>query len=375
LLTVLLFLPAQGQNGESASISLPTDLRVRQPGWWPSKGDLASSEYVGTKECTSCHFAIANIYRETAMAQAAVLAANSSVLRAHEVLSFQQGPYNYQLSTENGGSILSATDRISSVSGELLWGVGIGHMGQTYIYKRNGDFYESRLSFFSQIQGLDITPGHSRSVPGTLVEALGLQQPQSEIERCLGCHTTQSKVENRFDAEHAVPGVTCEACHGPGKSHVTAVKAGKADARELIFNPRRLNPVDAVDFCGACHRTWQDVVGRGLIGVGVFNVRFAPYRLENSRCWKQQDTRIVCTSCHDPHKPLVQESGDYDARCLSCHILRGQKKEAGKIATACPVNKKDCVSCHMPKYKPPSLHSSFTDHWIRIVRPGKPYPN
>ena len=28
----------------------------------------------------------------------------------------------------------------------------------------------------------------------------------------------------------------------------------------------------------------------------------------------------------------------------------------------------------MPKYDVPEMHAKFTDHFIRIVRPGEPYP-
>jgi hypothetical protein len=72
-----------------------------------------------------------------------------------------------------------------------------------------------------------------------------------------------------------------------------------------ILDPARLDPVDSVDFCGACHHTWQDVVTNGFVNTGQFNVRLAPYRLENSRCWGKGDARLTCIACHDPHKPLV----------------------------------------------------------------------
>jgi hypothetical protein len=153
------------------------------------------------------------------------------------------------------------------------------------------------------------------------------------------------------------------------------MKAGAENGRALIFNPARLDPVASVDFCGACHRTWQDVVGNGLIGAGILNVRFAPYRLENSRCWKQQDARITCVACHDPHKPLVQEAESYDSRCMQCHVQHGAKPAKALPGKACPVAKNKCVTCHMPKYQPATLHSSFTDHWIRLVHPGKAYPD
>jgi hypothetical protein len=32
------------------------------------------------------------------------------------------------------------------------------------------------------------------------------------------------------------------------------------------------------------------------------------------------------------------------------------------------------VSCHMPTVELPGAHFKFTDHRIRIVRPGQPYP-
>jgi formate-dependent nitrite reductase cytochrome c552 subunit len=39
------------------------------------------------------------------------------------------------------------------------------------------------------------------------------------------------------------------------------------------------------------------------------------------------------------------------------------------------VAKANCASCHMPKVNLPGGHMSFTDHEIRIVKPGEPYPN
>ncbi len=33
-----------------------------------------------------------------------------------------------------------------------------------------------------------------------------------------------------------------------------------------------------------------------------------------------------------------------------------------------------CAGCHMPKYEIPGSHHEFTDHFIRIAKPGEPYP-
>ena len=101
------------------------------------------------------------------------------------------------------------------------------------------------------------------------------------------------------------------------------------------------------------------------------NVRSQPYRLGTSKCFgSAQDKRIGCVACHDPHREMVKEAGYYDGKCRACH-------EAGKAASSvksCPVAERDCVSCHMPKVDFPDGHSRFTDHRIRVVRPGAGFP-
>jgi hypothetical protein len=33
------------------------------------------------------------------------------------------------------------------------------------------------------------------------------------------------------------------------------------------------------------------------------------------------------------------------------------------------------VTCHMPKFRNSAMHTTFTDHWIRIAPPGAPLPD
>jgi hypothetical protein len=311
------------------------------------------------------------------MAHAATRTTDSEILHQHDHVTFRLGPYNEEIITKAEKSVLTVSDGASSLSVDLLWAFGFGHMGQTYIYQRNGSFYESQLSFYASSQALNITPEHSLSVPGNIEDAAGRRLTPAETRRCFACHTTASVAKDQFDANAAVLGVTCEACHGPGASHAAAMKSGMQEQGELMIrNLSRLDPVDSVDFCGACHRTWEDVVANGFTGVGVYNVRFAPYRLENSKCWRKPDARLTCVACHDPHQPLERETAAYDSRCLQCHVTQAKpNKDADHPGEACRVSTKNCASCHMPKIVTPVQHATFTDHWIRIVVPGKPYPN
>jgi hypothetical protein len=252
-------------------------------------------------------------------------------------------------------------------------------LGQTYVYEKNGSYYESHLTFFSSSQDLNITPGQSLATPRSLEEAAGRRMPPAESRACFACHTTASVTNNQLDVNGAVPGITCEACHGPGASHVVAMNSGQQEEGALqIMNPSRLDPVESVDFCGACHRTQEDVVTNP--GLAALNLRFAPYRLENSKCWTKPDARLTCVACHNPHQPLEHDPAAYDSRCLQCHVNQPGAKTTADLrdsdhpssdhrdsdhpGAACPVSTKNCTTCHMRKTESSLQHSTFTDHWI-----------
>jgi hypothetical protein len=143
--------------------------------------------------------------------------------------------------------------------------------------------------------------------------------------------------------------------------------------------PRKLGEMAAEEmsnYCGECHRTWESVVGLRLFGEK--NVRFQPYRLANSQCFLGDDQRIRCTACHDPHGDLVRDESSYDRACLACHASKTGSSTAAASAAAtykaCPVADKNCTNCHMPKVKVPGAPTVFTDHHIRVVHAGDPYP-
>jgi hypothetical protein len=354
---------------------MATDERLERDGWWPTKRSASFQDFVGTSECARCHAKKANSQRATPMAQASIPAAGSVVLREHERLSLRSGPYDYAISHNDARHDYSVSDGVSSISEPLAWAFGLGNKGQTYIYQMGALFIESRMSFYKTLQGLDLTTGHSGSSPRNLADALGRPLDPESLRRCFGCHTTASSTADGFNPSRATPGVACEACHGPGAKHVILMdEDSREEGRQTIFNPGRLSAVGLVDFCGACHRTWNDVNEMGLLGVA--NVRFQPYRLENSRCWGDGDARLACIACHDPHQQLNHSAEDYDVKCLSCHVLAPTKKTSlDHPGKPCPVGRKNCVNCHMPHVALPSMHAPFVDHQIRIVRPNAPYPN
>ena len=354
---------------------MATAERLETPGWWPTKHSAPRQDFVGTAECARCHATKTATQLTTPMAHASTPASGSSVLSEHARISRKVGAYTYAVSSGREGTIYSVSGDAKSTSEPLLWAFGVNQKGQTYVYQRNGAYYEARMSFFKSLQDLDLTPGHDPEMPASLEDAMGRLLEPSTLQLCFGCHTTAATTSAGFDPSHLMPGVTCEACHGPGAEHVALMDDEKTEkGRHAIFNPSRLSPVAVVDFCGACHRTLNDVVE--MATTGVESVRFQPYRLESSRCWGDGDARLTCIACHDPHQQLVREAGTYDGKCLACHVVELAKKTSDDHpGKRCPVAKENCVTCHMPRVDLPNMHAPFTDHRIRIVKRGAPYPN
>lgn len=334
----------------------------------------AGPKYAGDAACRECHAAITNNQHATGMGQAAAEAAHCDILLAHSVLTWHDGPYTTRIQRTGEGILYSATDGKASVSAPIRWAFGLGSAGQTYIIEKGGTYYESRASYFTETGGLDLTLGHAAGPRASVQEELGRAIPQSELTKCFSCHTSEDTVDGRLAIQRVHAGVSCENCHGPAAEHVLQMEMSRAHgAGADIVNPGKLAPADINDFCGRCHRSTREVLALNIRDVR--NVRFQPYRLENSQCYDPTDARITCLACHDPHQNLVKDPGAYDAKCLACHAARSGSRTARRSAAACQVGTQKCVTCHMPRVAMPGAHFAFTDHYIRIVRPGEPYPD
>jgi hypothetical protein len=405
LVTIALALAFWPPNSKFAlHAQLSTADHLADPGFWPTQDARSHDDFVGTAACANCHAAIVASQARTAMGATAMHANASEILRAHTSLTFAFDKYRYEIKTDaaqnKNTSTYTVTDGTHTQSAPLVWAFGTDRVGQSWLFKKSDDkFYEARVTWFASTKNLQFTPDRALTSAKDLDEAMFRPVDRSEIQRCFACHTTGANIAGNFAEQTLVPGVTCEACHGPGKKHVAAMQAAKfagvsPQPEGTIFNAAELSPVDAVDSCGACHATWWDVKLSGVKGVS--NAKSQPYRLVGSKCWRKGDARLTCTACHNPHKPLETDIAAYDPNCLSCHQnaqsqqppaaaatannatnstnATNAKSAEQPVAKACPVATKNCASCHMPKVYLPEMHSNFTDHRIRIVRDGEPYP-
>jgi hypothetical protein len=264
---------------------------------------------------------------------------------------------------------------------ELLYFIGSGKRGRTYLFEQEGYWFESPINWYAKKKLWDMTPNHlsDREMPLTLPVDPG----------CLHCHATGAAsslpdARNHYaDTPFAFGGITCEACHGDGAAHVDS--QGKVAVIELDA----LEPVRRDSVCLNCHLEGQTAVDRQgrrpekfKPGDNLFDfAQFFVYRgvpgsggratsqwdaLLRSECKKKSEDRMTCTTCHDPHGGPLEEdrAAFYRQRCLSCHARTGSDGTTF-AATHHPENL-DCTACHMSRAASSDIaHEQITDHLIK----------
>lgn len=326
--------------------------------------------------CANCHQRISDFYTHSPMRNAMAGDNGNAALQAHPNLSAQVNGYTYSVQTKNGKSTYTVSDGSGSLSLPIRW--AMGQHAETWVLEKDGHYYESQVSYFNMDQSLATTPGDENIVPHNLSEAIGRELPIWEVRNCFTCHTSGYHSNENLDAQKLTPGLNCERCHEGAQEHMA-----DAERKDLTSLPETLDDMDAQEtssFCGRCHRTWDKVVREGWHGPPT--VRFQPYRIANSRCFDAKDKRIACLACHDPHQEVSHNPSFYDSKCLACHSgentgrpLSASSTPAAEAPRTCPVAKENCVTCHMPKVPLAGGHVKYTDHQIRIVRAGEPFPN
>jgi len=118
------------------------------------------------------------------MGLAALKASDSDFFSANAGLQFHDGAYTLQIQRDQDKVVYTASNGHETLSVPLIWAFGVGHAGQTYIFKNDGVYYESRVSYYKDIHGLDLTIGHSRQQPTTLAAALGRPLSTEELNKC-----------------------------------------------------------------------------------------------------------------------------------------------------------------------------------------------
>jgi len=283
---------------------------------------------------------------------------------------------NYRVYSEGGKVWMSYErpgDALMQGKRQLLYYIGQGRRGTTYLFAVDGFYFETPINLYTARRVWDMAPayGEARESPMNL----------PALPSCMDCHVSGIRppiegTENRYASPLFLhSGVTCERCHGPGESH-------SKDAIAAILNPAKIAPERRDQVCMQCHLEGNAAIERPgkhlyqyrpgddlsdyvryyvLTDSGKPGLRAASQfeQLAQSMCKKKLGEAMSCTSCHDPHRTIPPEErvGFYRAKCLACHGAEfGEKHHASQP---------DCTQCHMPAPSSGDIaHTAVTDHSI-----------
>ncbi|HZD78039.1 MAG TPA: tetratricopeptide repeat protein [Acidobacteriaceae bacterium] len=333
--------------------------------------------------CAGCHRTIYERYEATPMARASGPALDGLMVGR---FTHAASGVSYKIFERNGVGWLSYARPGTAAGGylngevKLAYFVGSNTRGRTYLFERNGYWFETPVNWYAKKRVWDMAPNYlnAHEMPLTLpVDA-----------NCLHCHvsgvaTALPGARNHFaDAPFAHGGIGCGSCHGDATEHVRT--QGKAP----VLNPAKLNAARRDSVCLQCHLEGETAVyrlGHSLAtyrpGDALFDeVAYFVHQGEvgpegratsqyeallQSACKRGSGDRLTCTTCHDPHSSETTATAEervqfYRAKCLSCHT-------GAKYATAHHPEQQDCATCHMPRGASEDIaHEQVTDHRIQI---------
>jgi Tfp pilus assembly protein PilF len=289
---------------------------------------------------------------------------------------------------------LTAPDgrRIHELKRRIDYVTGSGSVALTYFTDENGRLFQLPLTWYRE-HGWDFSPGYRVS---------NARFDRVMPDRCISCHSSYPRAVPYAEGKYAdaPPGIGCERCHGPGALHVrerTASVKRDSSSDNSIVNPARLPLARRLDVCEQCHvHTAVAVLREGKNAfsylpsqplrdqwaffkqAGSIDIVSHADRLRQSACFLATRSTVrplECATCHDPHKPPAT-SETRSAACETCHTpdaLSARLTRSASLSNHAPGA--DCVSCHMPRVGERGVpHGTFTDHWIRVVKPGTPPP-
>jgi hypothetical protein len=339
--------------------------------------------YVGDASCASCHAEIAEAYSHHPMGRSMSPAARIMPDVSGTVL--EVGDLAYSIDRRDGRLFHRETRRdaagrtVETTKAEVLYVLGSGERGLSFLVGRNGLLYQSPLAWYTQRRGWDLAPGYHDG---------NLHFDRPITLECLFCHS--NRVEMAGGGAPVFQGLTigCERCHGPGELH--ARDPHPIDGGVLnIVNPADLEPPSLREaVCDQCHL--QGPARSNLPGRSPFDFRPGlppdsflrapasspdPFsrlaalgqveQMHQSRCYQQTGGRLGCISCHDPHRrpEPAERIAYYRNRCLECHSDHGCSLPQTDRRTRSPED--DCTACHMPRAGVTDVaHTALTRHAI-----------
>jgi len=348
---------------------------------------IPNKHYVGSQKCKECH---PNQFKDwegshhdKSMQKAAretiIAPFNGEIFKSQGVTStFFQKENKFYVNTEGRDG--------KNHDFEIIYSFGITPLQQYIVLFPNGQYQCLRTAYNTlEDRWYDLYPDFK------VVHSEWLHWSRGGLNwntMCADCHSTNvkknySEKEHSYNTNYAILNVSCEACHGPGKEHVSnALNSKNKYKTDGTMKMTNLASKELVDACARCHARRENI---SLFNTpqGTFLDHYFPQLLRENIYHadgqildedyvygsfvqsKMYHNGVSCKDCHNVHSTKTKLQGNQ--LCLQCHDgAKFNQKSHHKH----PLGTKSalCVNCHMPG-KNYMGHDFRRDHSFRIPRP------
>ena len=235
----------------------------------------------------------------------------------------------------------------------------------------------------------------------------GLQQNWNYM--CAECHSTNVSMgydakSDSFNTTWSEISVGCEACHGPGSTHVRLAEGGveagafglevdldDRDGAAWVINletgiaarsEARTEPQQQPEACGRCHARRGIIAPDyeygeplahthlpALLDEGLYfadgQILDEVYVYGSFLQSRMYAAGVTCTDCHNPHSNKLMAGSSPNDVCAQCHLPAtfATAEHAGHVP-----DQAGCVDCHMAS-RTYMVVDDRRDHSFRIPRP------
>lgn len=421
------------------AIALPAFLELR--GFTNAPGAAVPDGYVGSASCRECHREEHGSWQRSYHRTMTQRMIPEAVLGKFDDVTVESGGYLYHLTRDGEGYFSEGPDpdllmywvqgkkqapplNLPRVRLPVVMATGSHHY-QTYWVPspRHPGILQTLPLVFLRETG--------QWIPREAAFLHGPEDPERFVTQwnhhCIVCHSTGGNPgldmkSGQLRTQVAEMGISCEACHGPGRSHVElrrSLAAGVKPERDPIVNPASLDARLSSAVCGQCHGVFVnreesgfEFAQKGVLfrpGEELERTRHYPrfpkagdppavwadlrknpefYRrrwwpdgqmLAGGREYTAQREsachgggQLSCLSCHSMHQSdpddQLRRDRTPDAACVSCHrearytteVVSHTHHAAGSAGSS-------CVNCHMP-HTSYALFKAIRNHHISVPR-------
>ena len=381
-----------------------------------SRPDSKTATFVGSTACASCHAPEFSAWRPSQHAAAMQTATPAAVLGRFENTRFSNGPATYSFSRRGDTSLVNAVGPDGTRHDySIRYTFGVWPLQQYLVQLSKGRLqalpiaWDARPTTQGGQRWFSLAPG-VEPPPTDPFHWSGSQYNWNYM--CADCHSTDVRkgyvaAADSFATTYSEISVGCEACHGPGSSHVSWAKypgwlrrfwhsdglpAQLTERRGVHWsidsttdNAVRSAPRSSdheIETCAQCHgrRThiadgytagapFLDFYAPLTIAPGLYHAdgqqRDEVYTYASFLQSKMYSKGVTCSDCHDPHTQKLRAPGNLV--CAQCHRPATYDTTTHHFHRAGSPGAQ-CAACHMPDtaYMQIDLRR---DHSIRIPRP------